>query len=409
MKKEKVGVKVMPDIRRMKGEGRFPLKLRITFKGERKYYGTGYDATQDEWDRINSTKAKDDLRKIKVEIAGIEKKAQTCVDEITPFSFKQFEKEFFEQRIRYESLKSAFEAYISQLKANDQWGTATSYQTACNALHKFKTKINLEDIDKEFLQKFEKWILDQGKSITTVGIYLRPLRAIINIAKENGAFRSEAYPFGKRKYVIPTGRNIKKALAIDQIRQIFDYKTISGSSSDKAKDFWIFTYLCNGINMMDIAHLKGKDLDSQSIRFVREKTKRTTKGDPIIITAARNSYINAVLAKWGKNKVLPDEYVFEIITKSDTAVIARKKIQQFTKIANKWMKKIGEELGFNVILTTYVARHSFATILLRNGAPMTFASQSLGHSSVVTTQKYFAGFDLEAQERYTASLINFHS
>jgi len=90
MKKEKVSVKVVPDIRRMKGEGRFPLKLRITFKGERKYYGTGYDASQEEWDKINSAEAKGDLRKSKVEIASIEKRAQACIEGITPFSFKQF-------------------------------------------------------------------------------------------------------------------------------------------------------------------------------------------------------------------------------------------------------------------------------------------------------------------------------
>lgn len=407
MKQEKVGVKIVPDIRRNKEGGRFPLKLRVTFKGERKYYGTGYDATKDEWDGINSAGAKGGLRKIRIEIAGIEKKAQTHIESISPFSFKQFEKEFFDQRIYYESLKSAFDSYIAQLKSNDQWGTATSYQTACNALHKFKGKIAIADIDVEFLQKFEKWILEQGKSITTVGIYLRPLRAIINIAKDKGACRADAYPFGKRKYVIPTGKNIKRSLNIDQIRQIFSYKTMPGSSAEKAKDFWIFTYLCNGINMMDIAYLQGKDMDSQSIRFIRQKTKRTTKGDPLIITAARNVYINAVLSKWGRENPLPDEYIFSIVEKADSVEIARKKIQQFTKLTNKWMNKIGEDLEFNIFLTTYVARHSFATVLLRSGAPMTLASECLGHANIITTQKYFAGFEMESRREYMKALINF--
>src|SRR5438309_7508248 len=152
MKQEKVSVRVVPDIRRMKGESRFPLKLRITYKGDRKYYGTGYDATTEEWETINSSSASGDLRKIKNEIGSTEKRALKKAEEIVPFSFKQFEKEFFEQRIRYENLKSAFDAYIHQLKSNEQWGTATSYQTACNALHKFRPKIALEDINKEFLQ-----------------------------------------------------------------------------------------------------------------------------------------------------------------------------------------------------------------------------------------------------------------
>ena len=57
------------------------------------------------------------------------------------------------------------------------------------------------------------------------------------------------------------------------------------------------------------------------------------------------------------------------------------------------MKRVGEELGFEIKLTSYVARHSFATILVRSGAPLALASQTLGHSNITTTQKYFAGFD----------------
>ena len=71
------------------------------------------------------------------------------------------------------------------------------------------------------------------------------------------------------------------------------------------------------------------------------------------------------------------------------------------------MKRVGEELKLDLALTTYVARHSFATILLRSGAPLAFASQSLGHTSVITTQKYFAGFEAEAQTEYMKALVNF--
>jgi integrase/recombinase XerD len=71
------------------------------------------------------------------------------------------------------------------------------------------------------------------------------------------------------------------------------------------------------------------------------------------------------------------------------------------------MKKVGEELNFDLVLTTYVARHSFATILVRSGAPLALASQTLGHSNILTTQKYFAGFDLAAQAEYTKALMAF--
>jgi len=181
MKKDKVTVRVVPDVRRKKGEGKFPLKLRLTYKGDRRYYGTGFDASDEDWAAIIGSMPKGDLRRVRAEIVEIEKKPEDCADKILPFSFKEFEKAFFDKGIRFESLRSAFEAQIEQLEADDRWGTASSYRTACNALYRYKTKISLEDVDVDFLQKFEKWILKEGMSITTVGIYLRALRTIINL------------------------------------------------------------------------------------------------------------------------------------------------------------------------------------------------------------------------------------
>jgi integrase/recombinase XerD len=407
MKQDKLNVKVVPDNRRSKDSNRFPLKLRVTYKGDRRYYGTGYDASIEEWNIINSVDAKGNLRKIKNGIAAIENDALTCSVEIAPFSFKQFENQFFDQKIKFENVESAFDSYIGELKMNDQIGTASSYQTAFNALNKFRPNLLFGDIDKDFLQKFENWMIANGKSITTVGIYLRPLRVIMNLAKDNGVIKPETYPFSKRKYVIPTGKNIKKALSKEQIKQVFNYETVPETSTDKAKDFWIFSYLCNGINIMDLAKLKWKNVNSSTISFVREKTKRTTKGNPINITAVRNMHIDRILTKWGKQPVSKEDYVFDIIDESDSVDSGRKKIQQFTKTTNKWMKRLGEELGFEVKLTSYVARHSFATILVRSGVPLAFASQSLGHTNVLTTQKYFGGFDLAAQVEYTKALTDF--
>ncbi len=409
MKQEKVSVKVVPDIRRKKDGKRFPLKLRITYKGIRNYYGVGYDATIEEWKIINSADAKGSLRKIKNSILNVENEAQECCDQITPFSIKKFENEFFYQRKMFESLQAAYNMYILELKTNHQHGTATGYQTALNTFLKFKPDFDFHDITKEFLQKFERWMIEKGKSITTVGIYVRTLRAIINLAKSKGTIKMDDYPFGRRKYMIPSSRNIKKALNIEQIKQIFNYPSEAGSTCDKSKNFWIFSYLCNGINIMDIAYLRWSDVDLEKISFERAKTKRTKRDNASKIVVLRNKHIDEILTKFssphspGKNCL-----IFDIVSDTDTSEKARKKVQQFTKVTNDWMKRIGEELKFEIKLTTYVARHSFATILVRSGAPIALASQTLGHSNILTTQKYFAGFDLTAQAEYTKALTIFN-
>jgi len=266
----------------------------------------------------------------------------------------------------------------------------------------FFPDFDFKDVTVEFLQKFERSMLAKGRSITTVGFYLRSLRTVLNLAKENGTIKPEDYPFGKRKYVLPTGKNIKKALNIDQIKQVFSFETTPGTSMDKAKDFWIFSYLCNGINIMDIVHLQWENIQRNTISFEREKTKRTNRGNPQKIIALRNDHINNIIEKWSNNKsnTSTKDLVFNIIEKHDDGEVVRRKVQQFVQTTNKWMKQVGVELGFEFKLTTYVARHSFATILVRSGAPLAFASQSLGHTNVLTTQKYFAGFDLDAHAEY---------
>lgn len=398
MNQDNINVKVVPDVRRGKEGERFPLKLRITYKGRRRYYGVEHDASTEECEIINSAAAKGNLRKIKHEIALIENNEQKCCEAITPFSYRHFEREFFDNKIIFQTVKSANEAYIKELRNNNQHGTATSYQTAINSLVKYKPNLIFDDVDKDFLIGFENWMLSNEKSVATVGIYARTLRSIMNLAKETGNIKPEDYPFGRRRYVIPTGRNIKKALNIEQIKQIFDYPTEPGTPYDKAKDFWIFSYLYNGINIMDIAHLRWYDLDSEKITFERAKTKRTKRDNPVKIVALRNKHIDAIIKKWScKNYGNSTSLLFDIIYENDCPEIARKKVRQFTKITNKWMKRIGVDLGFELNLTTYVARHSFATILVRGGAPLALASQTLGHSNIITTQKYFAGFELTTQ------------
>lgn len=168
-------------------------------------------------------------------------------------------------------------------------------------------------------------MLANDYSITTVRIYVRALRAIINLAKNNGFFKLEHYPFGRRKYVIPTGRNVKKSLSKEEIKQVFNYETVKGSNMDKAKDFWIFSYLCNGMNMMDIAKLKWKNVDNSTITFKREKTIRTTKGNAINITVVRNTHIDRIINKWGREVIDKENYIFDIVGENDSFELARKK------------------------------------------------------------------------------------
>jgi site-specific recombinase XerD len=409
MKEHRVTVKVVPDTRRSKISGKFPLKLRLTCKGERKYYNTIYDVSAEEWEALNSDQVKGRLRTIRNEISALELNAEETIRLMDDFSFSKFEKRFYKNSGGFRTVNDFFKEYIAQLTTERRIGTAEAYQTALSALIRFKGDKKVTEITAEYLSAFEEYLLSKGRSITTVGIYLRPLRVILNIALNEGLITKQDYPFGKHKYVIPTGNNVKKAIGLKDISKIINYQCANGYFEERSRDFWLLSYLCNGMNMMDICQLKIKNLHPKQISFVREKTKHSRRANSQSITVFRSNKVDQLIQKWRNQKsVKPDSYLFDILSDEDDFIMVRNKVKQFTKVTNEWMTKIGEKVGIDIKLTTYVARHSFATILAQEGkAPIKYISDKLGHTNLLTTEKYLAGFDIKTDEYFSDVLVSF--
>ena len=110
-------------------------------------------------------------------------------------------------------------------------------------------------------------MLEQNNCSTTISIYLRSLRALFNIAIADGLITQEFYPFGKRKYQIPASRNTKKALSLSDIAAIYNYTPVAGSTAERMKDYWMFIYYCNGLNVKDLCRLRHKNLHDDFLVF----------------------------------------------------------------------------------------------------------------------------------------------
>src|SRR5580693_7197978 len=151
-------------------------------------------------------------------------------------------------------------------------------------------------------------------------IYIRPLRCIFNEAIIDGIIRKEkCYPFGRRKYQIPTGRNVKKALAMAEVEKIYYYEGDPDNLSEqKARDFWLFCYFANGMNIKDVALLKNKDINGEFLTFERSKTERAMKSDPKIITVYINEDMRKIMERWGNADKGPDSYIFTILSAGET-------------------------------------------------------------------------------------------
>jgi integrase/recombinase XerD len=407
MKQRNILVSIVPDKRRVKDNVTYPLKLRITYQGQRKYYATGYNASLNDYILMNENKARGELRKTNLALAEIQIKAQKCCDNLESFSFLKFEAAFFPKKVLNTNLKMAFDSYMNELKINGQIGTCSSYNNASVSLHKFKPRLKFEHITPEFLRSYERWFIGQGKSITTVGIYLRSLRAVLNVAIQQGEMNIEDYPFGKRKYIIPAGKNIKKALTLNEIARIYNYKTEERSVDAMCRDLWIFIYLCNGLNVKDFCLLKYKNIEGDFIVFNRAKTIRTRRSNPEPIRIAIKEDTKRIITKWGQKPPSPDSYIFPFLKFEMSLEKQRDTVKLITALINEHMKQIALQLGIDKPITTYYARHSFATVLRDSGASTEFISEALGHTSLQTTKSYLAGFDQNEIRKTTDVLTSF--
>lgn len=403
----KASISVFIDHYHPQKDGTSKVSIRVTHQRKRRYYPTNLALKASDFNRIMTAKRRNAAdTKIYNKILSFQNKAIEVCDAISIFTFGIFEDKYLSNKDAADSVRYGFEKYIKELKAEERIGTAVSYETALKSIEAFKGGLKFADINTAFLNKYENSMIAAGKSRTTVGIYLRSLRTIFNKATIDKAL----YPFGdgKNKYSIPTGKNIKKALTLSEIAQIYYYEAPSNSTKEMAKDYWIFIYLCNGLNVKDLCLLKNKNIEGDILEYERAKTKRSKKENERITVSIKKE-VKIIIAKWGQPSDNPESYLFPHLNARISAETERKVIKQLTKTINKYMKQIAQELGINKEVNTYFARHSFATVLKNSGASIDFIKEALGHSDTKTTQSYLAGFDQNTIHTTTDALTAFNN
>lgn len=302
----------------------------------------------------------------------------------------------------------AFGEYIKVLESQDRIGTCENYFTTLRSLLSFRPNLRFEDVTPAFLYEYEKWMLGKDCSYTTIGIYVRVLRAIFNIEIQDGRLLQKCYPFGRRKYVIPNGTNVKKALELADIKKIYDYVPDPINANEGyARDIWLFGYYSNGINSKDIACLKFKNIDDGFIVLNREKTKFSTRTKPRNIVIYINEDMQAIMDRWGNKDKAANNYIFPVLSDGISAHRRYELVQGFTAIINDWMRVIAKKLAINKKVTTMAWRHTYATIMKKSGASTEYIQEAFGHTNVKTTENYLDSFDLDTKKTYAKNLTAF--
>lgn len=434
---------IILDMRRVKKTAKYPVKLRVSYKGISRDFQTIFDMNEEEFEKRDAPNPGKEIREIREQLNLLRNKAETICSEMRSFTFEKFEFEIyggnhclkskkqkkenytpFDSEFDFEPFKKRFKIlsevhpdkyhisytysqYIQNLLKQERIASALKYQDSYNRLKQFGGNVKFEEVTITYLMRFERWMLNRGTTKTTVGILLRSLRAVFNEAIDKKLIRrDDCYPFGRRRYMLPTSRKAKKALHLDIVEKIFNYEP-QIYKSKKAKAYWTFCYMGNGMNTKDMIHLKYKNIDGEYLTFERAKTERTARGNPLEITVFISDKMQAIIDEWGNPDRRPDNYIFPVMREGLTILEQYDLCTMIRTYINEGMEIITTDLNIDRRVTNIVARHTFSTVLKRSGVSTEFIQESLGHTDKKTTENYLDSFEREMKKEIAGKLTAF--
>ncbi|MBD8348800.1 site-specific integrase [Dysgonomonas sp. HGC4] len=370
--------------------GEHPLMIRICKDNKKKYKSLGISVHPNYWDFEKSKPKRNCPRREQI-LNLINEKTKEYSEQI--FEFKTTSKEFtaislvdkVNSPLNAKTVNELFLVQISRLEKEKRKGYALSNIQVLNSLLIFNGHLDIyfSDIDLSWLKRYEAHLREKGLAENTIGIRFRTLRAIYNVAIEEKIVKPEYYPFKTYKVSKLHQETVKRSITKLDVERIISYKT-DRAYTQLAIDLFYFSYLSGGINFVDISYLTESNIIDQRLVYTRRKTKKLIK-IPIQDKASE------IVLKYKKQN---SPYLFPILsTFHKTDVQKANRVHKVLAIINKGLKSIGKELNLSVDLTTYVARHTYATVLKRSGVNTSIISESLGHSSEKVTQIYLDSFE----------------
>lgn len=405
---EKIFVSITLDKRRLKKSGKYPIKLQVFQPKPRKQklYSTVFDMTEKEYQSIwESRRPRDEYQQTRRKLEALETKANKTIDSLDTFSFEAFEEKLFNSaNSDYRNAFFIFDEIEKQKLELGAISTAEKYRLAKTSFQNYlryknqnSEHLGFEKVTVHFLKAYQSYCENvKGLSAATIGIYTRNLRAVFNIGIKKGTATQDRYPFSKDGYKIPSSKKVNKALNEAQLKLLWEKEPLTPEQA-RAKDFWFFSYFTYGMNTKDICELKHTSLDSDTIQYVRAKTKNTKKERTVKQVPITNSLSQIIKNR----KKLDSSYLFGILKENDTSKQKHEKIRNFNKVINhhfrEFAKSAGIDPSFADKIGTYYARHSFVTISVhQKGAPSALISEILHDGNLKTTENYINSFPKES-------------
>lgn len=384
------GVNVLLYRSKTLANGEHPLMLCVTKERRRKYVSMGISLAARYWDFDKSRPKRNCPNRIYIEkyIADKQREYTDKVIELT-CEEKAFTANTLVEKVcggyTIKTVGQLFTEQIEALIAAKRTGYALSVRQAYTSLMRFNGHLNIyfSDIDTVWLKRYETWLRGQGFSENTIGRRFRTLRAVYNVAIEEKCVKADYYPFKSYKVSKLHQATAKRAISKADIMRIIEYRS-NDFYKQFAVDLFAFGYFMGGINFVDIAYLKTDNIVDGRLIYTRRKTHKLIRL-PLQPTARE------IIDRYQQDGAL---FLFPILSAfHKTEQQQRNRVHKVISKVNERLKEVGKELEIPIDLTTYVSRHSFATVLKREGVSTSIICESLGHSSEKVTQIYLDSFE----------------
>lgn len=267
---------------------------------------------------------------------------------------------------------------IRLMRNANRLGTALNYEKTMKNFAEFLGGVNLpfSAMTEQLIADYNAFLVQRGMVRNSISFYMRIMRAVYNKAVRH-KFVEQSHPFTE----VYTGidRTRKRAVSESVISQLYKLKLTEDTPLALARDIFIFSYCTRGMAFVDIAYLKKENISGGMLSYVRHKTgqRLTVRIEPPI----------GEIIKHYEPYVRNSAYLFPIITSNDPEE-AYRQYQTALGYHNRKLKKLGKLTGENLRLSSYTARHSWATVARNHNVPLSIISAGMGHTSEKTTLIY---------------------
>lgn len=392
-------VRLMLNKGRRLNNGTYPLVFQVIHNRRKKLLYTGFrlkeevfnEAEEKIVDGTDATLTATDITKMNRELRKMKNMIHTRIRQLErttePFTVEDVLAQFTRANVRQQFyILRYIDTQIERKKKLKKEGTAAAYKSTRSSLAKFLdgSDIRMLEIDLRFIRRYEDFLYNNGVAENTVSYYLRNLRTLYNQAVVDGYHPHGEYPFVKAQ--TRPAKTVKRALSREDLQALANLKLEDAPELKFTRDLYLFSFYAQGMAFVDIVLLKKSDIYNGVLTYSRHKSKQ-------FIRIAVTPQMQELMDKYETE----GKYVFPIIRDNSSSEYTQYRLA-LGRI-NRHLKRIAAMIDVKIPLTTYTARHTWATLARDCGAPVSVISAGLGHTSEEMTRIYLKEFDVSQLDK----------